>query len=165
MHLSNLEAISRSENGKHWRTKKKHNANENKSNDYCLRGHYKDGNKHCKHCMRKDTVKPNPPDNLNWRQYYNTNYLVSDCGQVWSNNHHKILKPGTNKPGYLYVCLRIDGKSSPRSIHRMVAETFIGKIDKGRVVDHIDRDKKNNKIGNLRIISHSENMRDLRKKD
>jgi hypothetical protein len=41
--------------------------------------------------------------------------------------------------------------------HRLVWIHFNGSIPKGRVVDHIDRNPKNNRIENLRLATSSEN--------
>lgn len=42
--------------------------------------------------------------------------------------------------------------------HRIVWELFNGPIPEGKIIDHIDRDKANNRIENLRCVSQSENM-------
>lgn len=44
-------------------------------------------------------------------------------------------------------------------VHRLVAEAFIGPLDSHHEVDHIDRNKANNEVSNLRIGTHAENMR------
>lgn len=45
----------------------------------------------------------------------------------------------------------------PHSLHRYVWEWHNGKIPKGFVIDHIDRNKDNNQIENLRLVTPSEN--------
>lgn len=50
------------------------------------------------------------------------------------------------------------GKSSLR-IHRVVAQTFIGDIPEGWVVNHIDEDKTNANVMNLEICTQSHNIR------
>lgn len=42
--------------------------------------------------------------------------------------------------------------------HRIVWELHFGPIPEGSVIDHIDRDKSNNRIENLRCTSQSSNM-------
>lgn len=42
-------------------------------------------------------------------------------------------------------------------VHRLVAETFLGEIPKGHEVDHIDRNRSNNALDNLRIVTSHEN--------
>ena len=49
------------------------------------------------------------------------------------------------------------GKQHRRYIHRLVAETFIGTIPQGSIVNHIDGDKLNNHLENLEIVDGKEN--------
>lgn len=60
----------------------------------------------------------------------------------------------TNNAGYFIIQLE-----KCMTIHRIVAETFIGSVPKGYDVDHIDGDKSNNNVTNLEIVTHQENMR------
>ena len=43
--------------------------------------------------------------------------------------------------------------------HRLVVETFIGEIPKDCEVDHINRNRSDNRVCNLRIVTRSENSR------
>lgn len=57
--------------------------------------------------------------------------------------------------GYLYI--KADGKS--HSASRLAIELYTGcPVSKDMVVDHIDRNTKNNKISNLNVISQKENL-------
>lgn len=87
-----------------------------------------------------------------WKKY-NEEYEVSTFGNVRriDGNEPKI---GLTKGGYLYV-YRYD-----QTIHRMVVETFIGKIPKGMVVNHIDHNKLNNHVTNLEITTYSYNTKE-----
>jgi hypothetical protein len=44
-------------------------------------------------------------------------------------------------------------------VHRLVAYTFSPDADPALVVDHIDGDKKNNRLDNLQMVSHPENTK------
>ena len=49
----------------------------------------------------------------------------------------------------------------PHSLHRKVWIYHNGEIPKGLVIDHIDRNKDNNEIENLRLATYSENIRNI----
>jgi hypothetical protein len=61
---------------------------------------------------------------------------------------------GLNSQGY--ICVRIN-KMLVRA-HRVIWVMHNGGISKGMMIDHIDRDRTNNKIENLRLVDASENM-------
>ncbi len=60
---------------------------------------------------------------------------------------------------YLAVGLSVAGVSMTRSVHRLVAETFLGVRPAGLEVNHIDGDKQNNAASNLEYVTRTENMR------
>ncbi len=67
----------------------------------------------------------------------------------------QLLSPNNNGRGYLSVMLAIDGKYFRRYIHRLVMEAFNG--ESKLTVDHINRDKSDNKLENLRYLTQREN--------
>jgi hypothetical protein len=69
----------------------------------------------------------------------------------------RVLKPGPNSCGYRTVDLYADGNRSKHTVHRLVAEAFIPNPDDKCQVDHINRDKLNNHVSNLRWATQSEN--------
>ena len=91
-------------------------------------------------------------------------YLASKCGKILSLkwNKKRILKLHTTKYGYLDFNIYENNKGRHYYIHRFVYETFKGEIPKGKEIDHVDRDKKNNNIINLPLLSHLENIRKAR---
>ena len=52
----------------------------------------------------------------------------------------------------------------PHSLHRQVWIYHNGEIPKGLTIDHIDRNKDNNQIENLRLATYSENIRNVDEK-
>ena len=85
------------------------------------------------------------------------NYEVSTLGNVRNLKTGRILSPGDNRRGYYFINLRKDGKTMPRTIHRLVADAFIPNPANKTCVDHQDRNRMNNVVSNLRWVTHSEN--------
>jgi hypothetical protein len=98
-----------------------------------------------------------------WKKItYNKFYEVSNYGRIKSLhfNREKILKPQIDKKGYCYVYLNINGNSKKRKIHQLVMETFVGMPPSPlHVTDHIDFNKTNNSLSNLRYLTISENSK------
>ncbi len=91
-------------------------------------------------------------------------YKVSNLGRVKSLDSNlkrkgRVLKAWDNLSGYLIISLSKNGKSKSRSIHQLVAESFLNHTPCGfeLVVNHIDFDKHNNNVKNLEIVTTREN--------
>ena len=93
-------------------------------------------------------------------------YVCDEEGNVYSLKNGKIrkLKPCLNKDGYLHFNICKDGKqvAHPR-VHRFVWECIKGAIPDGYHVDHLDFNRSNNSIENLKAIPSSENQARLSK--
>ena len=84
---------------------------------------------------------------------YKNDYLVSDHGDIFKINKNglKIKKLSVDKDGYLLT--NIKGKTE--KVHRIVMEAFSGKND--MTVDHINGNKRDNKLSNLQYMSIKDN--------
>ena len=89
---------------------------------------------------------------------YEDLYEVSDEGNVRNKITGRILKAGKNNIGYVQVKLCKDGIGKSYRIHRLVAKAFIPNPDNKPEVDHIDENKLNNSVDNLRWVNHQENI-------
>lgn len=100
---------------------------------------------------------------------YEGYYQVSNLGRVKSLERLVIGKNGkryfceskelfgtVDSTGYLMVTLRKDGARKTISIHRLVAKTFIPNPENKPTVDHINRNKTDNHVENLRWATHLE---------
>lgn len=88
------------------------------------------------------------------------NYAVSNRGRVMNLKTGRVLKPGVNSHGYAFVVLyNGDGKPKNCTTHRLVAEAFIPNPQNLPQVDHVDENKGNNDVSNLRWVSASKNVR------
>lgn len=92
-------------------------------------------------------------------------YLVSDQGRVMNSKSGHILKPrpagGTS---YLQVGLWKNGARCIFSVHRLVLACFAGPCPEGHECDHIDRNRHNNAISNLRYVTHIKNSRNRKRR-
>ena len=84
------------------------------------------------------------------------NYYITMEGIVINKKNH-IIKPFINNKGYVLVRLWNNNKSVSKLVHRLVAETFIPKIEGKCEVNHIDGDKTNNNVDNLEWCTRQEN--------
>lgn len=85
------------------------------------------------------------------------NYDIFEDGRVFSHKKQVYLKPQNNGSGYLKVNLYKNGKMHQAYLHRLVAETFIPNPNNYKYIDHIDMNKTNNCITNLRWCSAKQN--------
>lgn len=98
-------------------------------------------------------------------------YEVSDQGRVKRIAHIRrdkrgrismikevILKQEIVHNGYLRVSLYRNGKLYHKRVASLVIEAFLGQRPSDKEVDHIDGDKTNNAIENLRYATHQENI-------
>lgn len=88
---------------------------------------------------------------------YESSYLVSNYGEIYSLISNKKLKQRLSNKGYYIVGLGYGGKRKKMvTIHRVVYSSFKGKINGD--INHIDGDRKNNNISNLEDVNRRENV-------
>jgi len=85
------------------------------------------------------------------------NYTVYSDGRIYSKRNDRFLKPQTDTNGYLHV--QIAGKTL--YVHRLVAKKFILNSNNLPQVDHIDGNRQNNDMMNLRWVTHLTNCQSI----
>jgi hypothetical protein len=90
---------------------------------------------------------------------YDDKYAVSEGGLVMHKKSGRTTAGALMKIGYMKHCYYTNNKMSQRFVHHMVASCFLPKIDMpGLVIDHINRDKTDNRACNLRWVTRSLNV-------
>ena len=84
-------------------------------------------------------------------------YSISNVGNVKNNKTGRIVKQQLEKDGYYVVVLITNKCSKNLRIHRLVAQSFIQNPLNKDCVDHIDNNKINNNVENLRWVTKGEN--------
>lgn len=95
---------------------------------------------------------------------------IDDEGRVWK--HWRMVSGGKkviyssprradhpDKIGYCRVGVHINGGTIILYAHRLVWVAANGPIPKGREINHKDGDKTNNRLSNLELTTHHENLR------
>ena len=91
-------------------------------------------------------------------------YSVSNHGRIRRDKPAERTKPGyiiknsTNTHGYVQACLSNGDISRTHTVHKLVAEAFIMPRPKGMTINHKDRNKQNNTLGNLEYLSLRDNV-------
>ena len=106
-------------------------------------------------------------EEIKWIEGYEGMYLVTSYGRVYSvvrrDRYCRIsgggeILHGLTSNGYHFVSLYKSGKSKQFYVHQLVARAFIPNPNNKNCVDHIDNNKANNNVANLKWVTHKENM-------
>lgn len=96
---------------------------------------------------------------------YENIYKINKKAEI-KNSQERILKPSLNTSGYLKTCLTNNKVKKYFMIHQLMGLTFLKdyKLKQNKfIIDHLDNNKLNNNLENLRIVSFRENVSKDRK--
>lgn len=109
---------------------------------------------------RKSEYYTQSLDDEVWKKIPNYHYSVSSLGRV-KNDLTNLLLKGSLTCGYYKVRLSNNGQAKDMMINHLVYCLFndLEQIPKGYVIDHINGDKTDDRLENLRLITLSENVK------
>lgn len=86
------------------------------------------------------------------------NYLISKEGLIYGIKFKKFLKIHTGPYGDMRISLANNNGDKKFPIHILVAEHFLQKVKGKDIVCHIDGDKGNNRVDNLKWYNNAEKL-------
>ena len=92
-------------------------------------------------------------------ELFNNRLKVYEDGRVLVKKNGEFVERKHMTKGYFYINLCFQGKRKYYLVHRIVALVYIGlDIENPKqMIDHIDRNKLNNNVSNLRIVTNQQN--------
>ena len=85
------------------------------------------------------------------------NYKINELGEIYNIKTNKKLSTYIGIDNYEHCVLYKKGKRYRKRVHSLMGKAFLGNP---QVVCHIDNNKSNNKLSNLKGATHKENIQD-----
>ncbi len=84
-------------------------------------------------------------------------YSLSNYGDIRRDSDNYMMHPYTSCQGYVTYRIKKNNNTNRYKLHVLMAKYFLPNPLNLPVVDHINRDKNNNKLSNLRWTTHQTN--------
>jgi len=93
---------------------------------------------------------------------YENRYVINKEGIIKSLLINKFLTENTSQKYDTYKTIKLVDKNGKRKsyyIHRLVYKSFVGEINENMIIDHINQNKHDNRLDNLRMITQGDNVK------
>lgn len=84
-------------------------------------------------------------------------YVINDLGEIYNTITNKKVSTYIGIDDYEHCILYMRGKKYRKRVHSLMGKAFLGNP---QVVCHIDNNKSNNKLSNLKGSTHKQNIQD-----
>nr|DAG32081.1 MAG TPA: homing endonuclease [Caudoviricetes sp.] len=88
---------------------------------------------------------------------FNGRFSINEQGEVINNLTRHIISPYITNKGYYAIDLNCDGKRQKWLLHRLVALMFVPNPNNYPIVMHLDNNRLNHSINNLKWGTYSDN--------
>ena len=87
-------------------------------------------------------------------------YASDESGNIIHIIKKVPMKGNKQNSGYMFCCVKKHGgKQKTFYVHRFVWQCFNGDIPNGKVIDHINNDKEDNRLCNLQLMTQQQNCK------
>lgn len=84
-------------------------------------------------------------------------YRVYKDGRIYSTQQNKFISERRTDKGYMIVWVKVNNQWITKSVHRIVAEAWLGSRTNQFEVDHINNCRHDNRLINLQWLTKSQN--------
>lgn len=101
---------------------------------------------------------------MTFKEFGGRLYEVDSDGYYLKRDGNRLKRTKLKRGYEQYVTTDTSGKVHCKLLHRAIYENLIGEIPSGMTVDHINNDRKDNRIENLQLLTRGQNSsKDKRK--